>query len=164
MAEIVQCGPADVKPALTAVLESQGVPGEEHARAEIEALCTSAMDLLDRVGSPVGLYAPISLSDFTTVYNGEYMNEMRTPVADVYPKATDLALFCVTLGARISDEITRRFSDNDFAVAAMLDSVASAAADRLAISAEQLAELRQFATTAISHALGRRPKMLRYLQ
>jgi hypothetical protein len=132
MAEILQFAPGDVKPAAKAVLENQGIPGGEAARAEIDALCTSAMELLDRIGAPVGMFAPISQSDFAPVYNGEYMNELRTPVGDIYPKATDLALFCVTLGVRISDEITRRFKDNDFAVAAMLDSVASAAADKLA--------------------------------
>jgi len=37
------------------------------------------------------------------------------------------------------------------------------AADRLQISPQQSRELRQFTTSAISHVLGRRPKMLRYL-
>ena len=35
--------------------------------------------------------------------------------------------------------------------------------DRLEISPQQYRELRQFTTSAISHVLGRRPKMLRYL-
>jgi len=39
----------------------------------------------------------------------------------------------------------------------------SSASDRLEISPQQYRELRQFMTSAISHILGRRPKMTRYL-
>ena len=132
MLEILKYDSDDVRPEKAAVFGSQGVPVDEQAREEIEALYTSAMNLLSQVGAPAGIWSEISNADFGTVYRGEGMNEMRTPVGDIYPQATDLGLFCVTLGPKIGDEIQRRFSANDFAVASMLDSVASAAADKLA--------------------------------
>lgn len=50
------------------------------------------------------------------------------------------------------------------AVLRRLAAESDAGLDRLAVSPTQLQQMRQFMTTAISHALGRRPKMLRYLQ
>jgi len=132
MAEILRYSSDDVRPDKAAVFESQGVPVEGQAREEIEALYTSAMNLLTQVGTPVGIWSEVSSADFGNVYQGEGINEMRTPVSDIYPEATDLGLFCVTLGPKIGDEIQRRFSTNDFAVASMLDSVASTAADKVA--------------------------------
>ncbi len=130
--EILRYNADDVQPIRAAVFENQGIPIEGQPREEIEAIYASAMERLSEVASPAGIYSEISKTDFETVYHGEGMNEPRTPVGDIFPQATDLALFCVTLGPRIGEEIRRRFSSNDFAVASMLDSVASAAADRLA--------------------------------
>ena len=45
-----------------------------------------------------------------------------------------------------------------------LSGESDASIDRLAVSAVQLQQMRQFMTTAISYVLGHRPKMLRYLQ
>ncbi|MGD2111581.1 MAG: vitamin B12 dependent-methionine synthase activation domain-containing protein [Phycisphaerae bacterium] len=132
MTEILNYTPDEVRPTRAAVFESQGLPTGDAARDEIEALYGSAMDLLGRVAAPVAILADITTDEFADVYRGEGMNELRTPVGDIFSQATDLALFCVTLGPKISQEIQQRFKENDFAVASMLDSVASAAADRLA--------------------------------
>lgn len=132
MAETREYTAGDVQPTRAAVFENQGIPVDGQPREDIETLYTSAMGLLTEVGLPVGVWAEISAADFETVYRGEGLNEPRTPVGDIFSRATDLALFCVTLGSRIGQEIQDRFSSNDFAVAAMLDSVASAAADTLA--------------------------------
>jgi len=81
----------------------------------------------------------------------------------------DLA-FWVSQGGLICKECQHeqyrqnRIQAGSLAILRQLASDSPAAADRLAASPEQLADLRQFATAAISHALGRRPKMLRYLK
>ena len=45
-----------------------------------------------------------------------------------------------------------------------LSSESDPLSERLAVSASQMQEMRHVATAAVSHVLGRRPKMLRYLQ
>lgn len=56
-----------------------------------------------------------------------------------------------------------RIQAGTVAVLRQLAGESHAALDRLAVSADQFGELRQFTTSAISHVLGRRPKLLRYL-
>lgn len=119
------------------VLEDQGLPGGKAASRQIEALCSTAFDLLFETAAPAGIICDISSSDFEVVYQGEGLNEPRTPVGDIFGRADRLALFAVTLGQRISQEIQKRFEANDFALGCMLDSVASAAADKTAEIAER---------------------------
>ena len=132
MTEILKYSAADVRPSRAAALENQGIPSDKAVPEEIDALCTAAFELLAKVAAPTGILAEIAKQDFETVYHGEGRNEPNTPVGDIFNRADDLALFCVTVGARISREIEERFAADDLAVACMLDSVASAAADRLA--------------------------------
>jgi len=132
MTEILTYSAADVRPSRAAAFENQGIPSDKAVPEVIDALCTTALELLSEVAAATGILSEISKQDFETVYHGEGRNEPNTPIGDIFNRADDLGLFCVTLGARISQEIEERFNANDLAVACMLDSVASAAADRLA--------------------------------
>ncbi len=118
------------------VFANQGIPTQTRAREETESLYSSALSLLPRLVSPQGIIAPISKTDFAEVYQGEGRNEPSTPVGDIFEQAHWLALFAVTIGPEISSEIARLFGSNDFALGCMLDSAASAAADRLSDLAE----------------------------
>ena len=132
MSEIITFSSEEAVPARADVLSNQGVPAEKVFSGEIEAIYAKALGLLVEVAAPAGIVRAISRSEFASVYHGEGRNEPHTPVGEIFGRADDLALFAVTLGERISREISRRFESNDFALAAMLDSAASAAADRLA--------------------------------
>jgi hypothetical protein len=140
MTETMTFSTDEAKPDQAAVFANQGIPGGRGVSEEIERLYARTLDLMAKVAAPIGLFLEISKADFAVVYHGEGRNQPRTPVGDIFGRAENLALFAVTLGQRVSDEIDRRFQSSDLALGAMLDSAASAAADRLA----QLAERRFF--------------------
>ncbi len=123
--------PADVAPHRSAVFEHLRMPPEA-ADPRVDRLYDDAAALLDQTAAPVGLLATVTATEFAVVYEGEGRNESKTPVADVFPRADHLALFATTLGPEASKAVQRCFESNDFALAAMLDAMASAAADRAA--------------------------------
>lgn len=145
MREIVRFAAIEAAPELHDVLAGQGIPTGTPVTPQIEQLCATAMNVLVETAVPVGVLAEVSKEEFQSVYVGEGRNEHRTPVGDIFQRADRLCLFAVTLGERTGDEISRLFASNDFAVAAMLDSAASAAAERTADLVERkcVAELEQ---------------------
>ena len=122
----------EATPEREAVFALQGIPAEAAVPKRIERLCDAALGLLAENSEPVGLFREISTSDFASVFEGEGRNEMRTPVKEIFRAANELALYVVTVGGRTSTAIEEGFGAGDFALAGMLDSVASAAADMLA--------------------------------
>jgi hypothetical protein len=144
MSEILELSVAELMPDTTAVLENQGVPAGTTVSEQIEDLYYVACRLLAETATPVGVLSEISNSDFAHVYSGEGRNELRTPVGDMFERADHLALFAVTLGERPGHEIGSLFESNDFALACMLDSTASLAADRAAaVTERQFSEVLQ---------------------
>jgi len=137
MSTIIRFSSEAVRPAREQVLRMQGVPLDKPVSTRTERLGQQALKLLAEMARPVGILAEISTADFAAVYQGEGRNEPKTPVGDIFPRAGRLALFAATLGPEVSNEIARRFRDNDAALAAMLDSAASVAADRVAELLEQ---------------------------
>ena len=142
MTEIMTFSSAELVPARDAALENQGIPAGAAVPPEVEVLYARALELCSEVAAPAGILGEISRPDFAVIYQGEGQNEPKTPVGDILDRADHLALFAVTLGQRVTREIAERFRANDLALGSMLDSVASAAADRLA----QLAERRFLAS------------------
>lgn len=132
MTETLDLAVADILPERKAVLEHQGIPSEVRVSERIAALYEAAEELLLETAEPRAVLSEISTTDFATVYRGEGRNEPKTPVGDIFDLADYLALFALTLGGRTSQEITRRFDADDLALASMLDSVASMAAERTA--------------------------------
>jgi hypothetical protein len=137
MSEILTFSIEELTPARDAVLVNQGIPPGRDVSSEIDELCTRAIELLLEIAEPNGILREISAREFAGVYAGQGENEPQTPVGDVFPRAESLALFVVTIGPRATREITERFAANDLALGAMLDSAASAAADKLAAVAER---------------------------
>ncbi len=138
MIELLTFSTDDLRPSRDQVLQNQGIPAGVAVPAEIDALCSNAIDLMLEIAAPAGVLLEISKPDFATVYQGQGQNEASTPVGDIFPRAENLALFAATLGQGVSREIKNLFESNDLALAAMFDSAASAAADRLG----ELAEIR----------------------
>jgi hypothetical protein len=123
---------AEILPARTEALKNQGIGPGDRISPAIEALANEAFALFETVAVPRGVVREIPRAAFERVFRGEQRNEERTPVGDIYGRAEHLALFAVTIGPEVVREIDRRFKANDLALGAMLDSVASAGADRLA--------------------------------
>jgi hypothetical protein len=131
----VTIGVDEVTPDRTTVLQHQGLPPGTTVPSHIVELHDAAVELFRRTAHPTGMFAEIDVDAFAGVYDGEGQNEPTGPVADIFPRADHLALFAVSLGSGISEAIADRFAANDFALASMLDAVASEAAD---LAAERL--------------------------
>jgi hypothetical protein len=121
---------ADILPSREAILANQGIPAGSQLDERIEKLVENATEMFSELASPKALVAPISTDDFASVYNGEGLNEPETPVGEIFSKATHLALFAITVGQAVGNKISKLFDVADFALGSMLDSVASAAAER----------------------------------
>jgi hypothetical protein len=130
MREIIPIPLTEIEPGRPAVLRSQGIGPGTQIPARINRLVDTAFDLFRELAEPVGVMADISPSRFAAVYNGSGSNEPETPLCHIFPQARRLALLALTLGQEISSKIERLFAENDFALGAMLDAVASVGADR----------------------------------
>lgn len=137
MNEIMNFAAEEIKPDRRAVLLCQGITSDVKISARIENILDQAMEIFLQKAQPVGIIREIPISDFANIYEGEGKNEGRTPVADIYPRAENLALFTLTMGEKVSTMIDELFKSNEFAEGCMLDSIASEAADRAADVIEQ---------------------------
>jgi len=132
MSEIITFPISEALPRRAAVLKLLGVPECAAPTREVEAVFAAAVQAFTQTVRPIGILLEISRPDFQAVYEGEGCNDPRTPITDILPCSDALALFAVTVGERICEEIRTLFTAHDFAKASMLDSMASAAADQLA--------------------------------
>lgn len=131
MSERVDWLPSATLPDREEVLHLQGIPPGVELPPRIAAIVASAMDLYLDTAEPRALVAGLSRETFADILKGEGKNAPETPVEVVALRADALALFVATVGGRVTERIQALFSENEPALAAMLDSVASAAADRL---------------------------------
>lgn len=130
MNQIVQFNLREIIPDRESVLKAQGISEGKPVSEKIDNLFETAVDQASASTRPAGMVSEVTREDFETIFRGEGQNEPDTPVKHIFPRANRLALFAVTLGNKISLEIDELFKRNDFALAAMLDSVASLAADK----------------------------------
>ncbi|MFH1936136.1 MAG: vitamin B12 dependent-methionine synthase activation domain-containing protein [Bacteroidota bacterium] len=127
----------EIIPEREVVFQSQGIGQEKNVPQKITGLYDYALSMFTKDAEPEGLIKEISIPEFAEAFQGNGENEPDTPVQHVFPRADCLALFAFTLGKKISDTITELFSGKDFALAYMLDSIASASADQAASITEQ---------------------------
>ena len=132
MREIIELSINDVKPERDAVLENQSISPGKELPERVKSLFKMAQELFLEYSQPIGIISEISISAFEVVYYGEGLNEERTPLDEIFRKADNLALFAVTIGEKVSKKIDELFKKNEFAMGSMLDSTASAGADKAA--------------------------------
>jgi hypothetical protein len=125
--------PAATLPDRGEVLRLQGIPADLEPPPRIAAIYDAARAAYLDAAEPRALVGDISRERFAAVYRGEGRNAPVSPIDEVVSRAEALVLFVATVGARVSDRIGALFAANEPALAAMLDSVASAAADRLTV-------------------------------
>jgi hypothetical protein len=128
----VAWSPAETVPERAEVLSLQGLPPGAEPSPRIAALLDAARADYLELAEPRAMVAEISRQAFAGVYRGEGRNAPETPLEAVCPRADRLALFAATVGAPVTARVRELFTRNQPALAALLDSVASAAADRLA--------------------------------
>lgn len=119
------------------VLRAQGIPDPASVKPRTTELARQALSVFMVMAQPNTLVMEITPEDFETVYEGHGENAEPTPLTAITPRADNLALFAVTIGDTICQEIARQFEVSDYAQAAMLDAAASEGTERLANELEQ---------------------------
>ncbi|MCX6829628.1 MAG: hypothetical protein NT002_10160 [candidate division Zixibacteria bacterium] len=132
MRQNIEISPAELAPAIPAVLKAQGIPENKIPDQRIMDLAGQSISLLQDISRPKGIMMEISTNDFSSIYFGEGKNEIPSPLETIYPYSDSLAIFALTLGDSVDREITSLFEKNEFALASMLDSAASEAAEMAA--------------------------------
>jgi hypothetical protein len=140
MQNIIQIKKNKVIPPITDVLSSQGIPEGKKPDQKIFNLARESISLYRQCSEPCGIIKEISMAQFASVYYGDGRNEVDTPLEEVFPKAERLALFAVTIGEKISLEISHLFDRNEFALGSMLDTTASEGTELAAVEIESYYE------------------------
>lgn len=131
-----------VEPPLIQVLDLLGIPEGHQIDDRTKRMIDDAFGIYRDTAIPVGVLSATSATDFAGLYEGEGNNEPETPLGQILGSSENLALFAVTIGGRVSREIERLFEETEFALASVLDSIASAGADTVAEVVEsQYAEM-----------------------
>ena len=120
----------DIIPASKDVLNHQGIPEDSVIPDHIISLFEDAVNVFKEKAKPVAIIKKVTVDEFDTIFEGERKNEDQTPLENIYPHSDYLSLFALTVGSEIVDTINDLFNKKDFAQGAMLDSVASMAADK----------------------------------
>lgn len=120
----------DIIPASKDVMNHQGIPEDSVIPDHIISLFEDAVFVFKEKVKPVAIIKKVTVNEFDDIYEGEKKNEDQAPLENIYPHSDNLFLFVLTVGGEIVDTISDLFNKNDFAPAAMLDSVASMAADK----------------------------------
>lgn len=136
-----------LEPAPAAVHAALGLRGNARPSPRSDALLQRALAIFRATAAPLAVTLPLTVPEFAAVFRGRGLNAPRTPLAGIFPAADRLHLFAFTLGHGISAEIERLFA-GDFALGAVLDAVASLAADKAGRVAEGWAESQPAATVA----------------
>ena len=120
----------DIIPASKDVLNHQGIPEDAVIPDHIISLFEDAIIVFKEKAKPISIIKKVTVSEFDDIFEGERRNEDQAPLENIYPHSDNLALFALTVGSEIVDTINDLFNKKDFAPGAMLDSVASMAADK----------------------------------
>lgn len=130
MSRVVHFNIRDILPEQEFVFQHQGISRHAEVNQRILDLYDHAVSLFINRARPVGLVFELTPDEFAAIYAGEGENAVATPLVNIYPLAENLALYALTIGSEVSRKIEELFRKNDFAMGAMLDSVASIAADK----------------------------------
>lgn len=154
MRKIVTIRSEETVPGPEVVLQAQGLPPSATPNDQTLALYRAAISTYLLLSQPAALYSQISIDDFKRVFECDGSNAKDAPLGNIYPRSEALALFAVTVGETLSAEISRLFEANDFPAGAMLDSVASQAAEMAAscVEREYLNDLKDSGTHAAAAA------------
>ena len=132
MSEIVKIGIDEVVPGQEAVMTLQGIPEDKEPPENAKQLFLGAREVFLTCVCPSGIIREIERDEFEKVYMGQSLNADDTPVPKIAMQADALALFAITLGQAVHDEINRLLASRELALGSMLDSVASAGAEKAA--------------------------------
>jgi hypothetical protein len=137
MRKIVDISVEAVIPEELSIRRALGLGPDKEPSEKTASLIEEAFEVFIDLAEPKGLFETITLEEFAPLYGGAGLNETKTPLEGIYPGAEQLALFAVTLGQPVSERIDELFATNDFALAYVLDAVASEGAELGAEAVEE---------------------------
>ncbi len=129
MRQIIDIPVSRIRASQDDVLEAQGIARSVEPSEKIQTLFYDAITRFDLLAEPIGIIQRICREEFDSVYANSGRNDRDTPLEAIVPRASALAFCAATLGQPISQRISDLFGKNDFALATMLDAVASIGAD-----------------------------------
>jgi len=146
-----------VVPGEAGVLRALGGRDLDAHGARVERLLRHALDEFRRQVRPRGIVADVDAAGFAAIYEGEGDNEIPSPLAEIFPRASSLVLFAATVGAPVGERIAALFDAGDFALGAALDAAASEGTELAGVFLER-AVLRE----AREKGAARETRVLRY--
>lgn len=130
MIKVLKLRIEEIMPSVEDILRGQGIPKGIVIKGNIKNLIEKSLNLFIAEATPSCIIQEISKNDFYKIFIGEGHNEEGAPLETVYPQADLLILFAITMGDHVSHRITELFGNNDYALASMLDTVASCSTDK----------------------------------
>jgi hypothetical protein len=147
--ELFESTPLELLTAAEAAVRDLEAHRDSPAAPQVRALIDGGQGLFVKNAHPRGVYQSITLPEFRKVYHGDGGNDDDTPLEHILDEAEALALFAVTLGREVSQQIEDFFDAGNPADGYILDQIASFAADELAqIAARRFADNRQARPTS----------------
>jgi hypothetical protein len=147
---------ADVRPAEDDVLRRLGVPPGSTPGPAVRALFEQADSITAECVDARGIVLRIGRDEFGAIFAGEGKNAPASPLAEIYPRASALALFVVTIGQRLEVEIAALFRAGDPALGCILDALASSSVNRAvdALAARFASELGDEGVRVLAYSPG----------
>jgi hypothetical protein len=118
-----------IAPTFEDILRGQGLPPQAIVKDRIRALVETSQGILAAEARPRSITGEVSRAEFDAIFRGQGHNEEEAPLKDIYPQARHLVLFALTMGPGPGERIEAFLKQNDFALAAMLDTAASLAVE-----------------------------------
>lgn len=129
MSERPQIAPDAIVPSFADILHGQGLPADAVVKDRIKSLVETSLGIFFSEVRPSCICRDVSASKFDEIFPGEGRNEEEAPLKTIYPQADHLVLFALTMGNELGQRIEEYLRSNDFALASMLDTVASLAVE-----------------------------------
>jgi hypothetical protein len=121
----------EVMPPESEMLHAQGLPPASVLPAPVRAALDAAREEFRGLAAPVGIVEDLPGEDFLALYPGEGCNPPDSPLPGIVRRAEALALYAATVGEPTDLRIGELFAAHEVALGYLLDTVASAAGDRL---------------------------------
>lgn len=119
----------DILPDEKTILVQQGYPDDVVVNDDVIMHLSKSFELFSTAAEPKGMVKEVSPDEFAKIIIGEGKNEPDIPLENIFPKASRLNLYAITMGNEVSSLIENYFKNNDFLLGSFLDSIASTAAE-----------------------------------
>jgi hypothetical protein len=126
-----------ITPSDEAVLRQQGVPAGVPGQERPLEIARAALAELPGQLPARAVLQPVTGERFTSIYQGQGRNDLRTVVGEIFPRAGAMYLFAATIGPGVVHRIGQLFAAGDCPLAMALDAAASLAADLAAAYLEE---------------------------